>query len=152
MAHPTHTLYCPWCLQLRLFDLNDVDPYVFVDELEGWSLTDVRAFALDPERHIRVLAALSNYNIDVTLQAALASDPDEAVVLALLSRVDPSAEVNRLIISGPHVAAKRELARRNLTTATLQLLAVDDDPITRELAQARLVTRGVVAEGLGAPE
>jgi hypothetical protein len=148
MSQPDSTIFCPHCLQMRLFDLGEIDTYVFVDELEGWSLTDVRALALDPELHIRRLAALSNHNIDSTVQATLASDPDESVVLALLSRVDPSAEVNRIIISGPHVQARRELASRNLTTATLLLLADDDDIITRELAQARLVTRGVVIEGV----
>ena len=35
-------------IQLRLFPLCDVDPHASVDELAGCSLTDVRAFALDP--------------------------------------------------------------------------------------------------------
>jgi hypothetical protein len=131
-------------VQLRLFAPADVDSHVFVDELAGCSLTDVKAFALDPDVTIRRLAALSNMNIDAGLQRTLCSDPDESVVLTLLSRVDPTVEMCQLIIAGPHINARRDLARRKLTTALLQILASDTDQTTGELAKARLVIRGVV--------
>jgi hypothetical protein len=131
-------------MQRRLFSLGDVDPHVFVDELEGYSLADVKAFALDPEVGVRWLAARSNWNIDANLQLTLANDPDEAVVMALLSRVDPGPQACRAIFAGPHVNARRDLARRNLLTELLLELAEDPDDATRELAQVRLVTRGVV--------
>jgi len=147
MDHEHHTsnhtaLYGEY-LQLRLIALGDIDPYVFVDKLEGWSLTSVKALALDPEVRIRRLAALSNMNLDACLQRTLCTDPDESVVLTLLSRIDPSVEMVHLIAAGPHVRVRRDLARRNLTTPLLELLAEDDDDTTRELAQARLVTRGI---------
>jgi hypothetical protein len=128
-------------LQLRLFKLGNIDPYVFVDELEGWSLTSVKALALDPEVRIRQLAALSNMNLDAGLQRTLCTDPDESVVLTLLSRIDPTVDMVHLITAGPHIQARRNLARRNLMTRLLELLAEDNDTITSELAKARLVTR-----------
>jgi hypothetical protein len=45
-------------VQLRLFALAEVETHVFVDELAGCSLTDVKAFALDPDVAMRRLAAL----------------------------------------------------------------------------------------------
>lgn len=144
MDDPTRIL--PTYLQLRLFSLDNVDPYAFVDELEGHSLTDVKAFALDPEVSVRRLAALSNWNLDANLQVTLANDPDEGVVMALLSRVDPGAQACRAIFASPHVNARRDLARRNLLTELLLELAEDPDQVTRELAQVRLVTRGVVLD------
>jgi hypothetical protein len=141
--HADPTTLCQECLQLRLFSLGDVDDYRFVDELAGWSLTSIRALALDPDVSIRRLAARSNMNLDARLQRTLCTDPDLSVVLTLLGRVDPGVEMVELIAAGPHVAARRDLARRNLTTPLLQLLAGDDDDVVRELAQARLVMRGV---------
>jgi hypothetical protein len=113
------------------------------DELEGWALCDVKAFALDPEVRLRRLAALSRMTIDRDLQRTLAADPDERVVLAMLARVDPSIEANLLIIQGPHVEARRVLAERNLTTPSLLLLAFDDDHQARTSARHRLEARGV---------
>ena len=136
--HQSNTAVSAEYLQLRLFKLGDIDPYVFVDELEGWSLTNVKALALDPEVRIRELAALSNMNLDAGLQRTLCTDPAESVVLTLLSRVDPTVEMVHLIAAGPHIEA-----RRNLMTPLLELLAEDNDTTTRELAQARLVTRGI---------
>jgi hypothetical protein len=139
----SHAAFCNEHLQLRLIALADIDPHVFIDELVGWSLTNVKALALDPEVRIRRLAALSNMNLDAGLQRTLCSDPDESVVLALLSRVDPTVEMVYLIAAGPHVAARRNVARQNLVTPLLELLAEDEDATTRELAGARLVIRGV---------
>jgi hypothetical protein len=141
--HQSNTAVSAEYLQLRLFKLGDIDPYVFVDELEGWSLTNVKALALDPEVRIRELAALSNMNLDAGLQRTLCTDPAESVVLTLLSRVDPTVEMVHLIAAGPHIQARRNVARRNLMTPLLELLAEDNDTTTRELAQARLVTRGI---------
>jgi hypothetical protein len=141
--HQSNTAVSAEYLQLRLFKLGDIDPYVFVDELEGWSLTNVKALALDPEVRIRELAALSNMNLDAGLQRTLCTDPAESVVLTLLSRVDPTVEMVHLIAAGPHIEARRNVARRNLMTPLLELLAEDNDTTTRELAQARLVTRGI---------
>ena len=141
--HQSNTAVSAEYLQLRLFKLGDIDPYVFVDELEGWSLTNVQALALDPEVRIRELAALSNMNLDAGLQRTLCTDPAESVVLTLLSRVDPTVEMVHLIAAGPHIEARRNVARRNLMTPLLELLAEDNDTTTRELAQARLVTRGI---------
>jgi hypothetical protein len=141
--HQSNTAVSAEYLQLRLFKLGNIDPYVFVDELEGWSLTNVKALALDPEVRIRELAALSNMNLDAGLQRTLCTDPAESVVLTLLSRVDPTVEMVHLIAAGPHIQARRNVARRNLMTPLLELLAEDNDTTTRELAQARLVTRGI---------
>ena len=141
--HQSNTAVSAEYLQLRLFKLGDIDPYVFVDELEGWSLTNVKALALDPEVRIRELAALSNMNLDAGLQRTLCTDPAESVVLTLLSRVDPTVEMVHLIAAGPHIETRRNVARRNLMTPLLELLAEDNDTTTRELAQARLVTRGI---------
>jgi hypothetical protein len=141
--HQSNTAVSAEYLQLRLFKLGNIDPYVFVDELEGWSLTNVKALALDPEVRIRELAALSNMNLDAGLQRTLCTDPAESVVLTLLSRVDPTVEMVHLIAAGPHIEARRNVARRNLMTPLLELLAEDNDTTTRELAQARLVTRGI---------
>jgi hypothetical protein len=141
--HQSNTAVSAEYLQLRLFKLGNIDPYVFVDELEGWSLTNVKALALDPEVRIRELAALSNMNLDAGLQRTLCTDPAESVVLTLLSRIDPTVEMVHLIAAGPHIQARRNVARRNLMTPLLELLAEDNDTTTRELAQARLVTRGI---------
>lgn len=141
--HQSNTAVSAEYLQLRLFKLGNIDPYVFVDELEGWSLTNVKALALDPDVKIRQLAALSNMNLDAGLQRTLCTDPAESVVLTLLSRIDPTVEMVHLIAAGPHIQARRNVARRNLMTPLLELLAEDNDTTTRELAQARLVTRGI---------
>lgn len=133
-------------VQLRLFAPSDVDPHVFVDDLEGCSLSDAKAFALDPDVGMRRLAALSNWNIDANLQRTLAADPDERVVMTLLSRVDPSVVMCDVIIEGPHVVARRDLARRNLRTEILVRLVGDVDATTSALAQARLAERGVALE------
>ena len=130
-------------VQLRLIQLADIDTHVFVDELEGFSLTDVKAFALDPDVTIRRLAALSNWNIDANLQRTLCIDPDESVVLTLLSRIDPSVVMCDVIIGGRHVNARRDLARRNLTTDILLRLADDPDRMAAELARTTLAARGI---------
>jgi hypothetical protein len=137
-------------VQLRFFAISEVDPHVYVDDLSGMSLTNVKAFALDPDVQMRLLAARSRMNIDTGLQRILATDPDERVVLALLSSVDPGVEACELIIDGPHIHARRDLARRNLTSALLEPLAGDPDPLTRRLAQATLERRMITA-GLAAP-
>jgi hypothetical protein len=134
-------------VQLRLFAPSEVTPDVFVDELDGYSLSDVKAFAIDPDLSMRRLAASSKWNIDANLQRTLCADPDEGVVMTLLSQVDPSMEMCDVIIDGPHVCARRDLARRNLRTEILARLAGDVDATTSALASARLAERGVTLEG-----
>lgn len=132
-------------LQLRLIALADVDPYRFEDPLQGWSLTDVRALALDPEVTVRRVAALSVWNWDIRLQEVLASDPDETVVMNLLSRVDPSISSTRLILDGPHPEARRALARRNLVSEILFGLIHDTDQEVQWSARKTLVRRCLLA-------
>ena len=133
-------------VQLRLISFADIDTYVYIDELAGLSLSDVKAFALDPDVAVRRLAALSDWNIDANLQRTLCTDPDESVVLTLLSRIDPSVEMCDLIIVGPHVDARRTIARRNLMADILRRLANDDDRITAEMARATLAARGAAVD------
>ena len=116
-------------------------PVGYVDRFEGRSLTDVRALAIDPDPEVRFAAASSRWNVDARLQRVLATDPDERVVLALLDRVDPYVDVCQLIIAGPHVDARRELARRNLRRELLELLADDVDPTASAAAAAELARR-----------
>jgi hypothetical protein len=111
------------------------------DPLEGASVTDVRAFAIDPDLQARLRAAASRWNWDLRVQLELAADEDERVVLALLDAVDPYREVVDVIIEGPHVAARRVLAGRNLLTVLLERLADDPDPVTAETARRTLATR-----------
>ena len=62
------------------------------DPLAGATLADVRAYAVDPDRTLRLAAAASRWNVDARVQRVLACDPDEEVVLALLDDVDPGVE------------------------------------------------------------
>ena len=110
-------------LQLWLFDAAAYAGGRFEDPLAGWPLADVRAFAIDVDLDVRLAAAASRWNWDARVQRVLATDPDERVVLALLDHVDPYVDVCELIIAGPHVAARRELAGRNLRTELLERLA-----------------------------
>ena len=114
-----------------------------VDPLSGASVTDVLAFAVDPDVETRLWAAASRWNCDPRVQRLLAADPDEGVVLALLDNVDPGEEAARLIIEGPHVAARRVLAASNLPTELLELLAADVDPVASETARRTLAGRRI---------
>ncbi|CAE7842405.1 unnamed protein product, partial [Symbiodinium sp. KB8] len=137
-------------IQLRLFPLHTVGVVEPCDDpqIRHWSLPDIRALAIDLDVEMRRLAALSNWVVDADLQRVLATDPDEGVVLNLLSKVDPHAEANRLILTGPHTRARRELARRNLTTATLLPLIEDTDEVVRAAAHSTLERRGqLVTQG-----
>ena len=131
-------------VQLRLFALTDVDNVLFIDPLEGWDLIDVRALAIDPDPEVRRVAALSNWNWDIRLQRVLAHDPDELVVLNLLSRVDPPLEIVNVILAGPHRWARRVLAARNLPTSVLVQLLDDHDDVVRRSAITTLRRRKVL--------
>ncbi len=134
-------------LQLRLFDDTEYSGGRYKDPLADWPLSCVRALAIDPDLEMRLTAAASRWNWDVRLQRVLATDPDQRVVLALLDHVDPYVEVSELIIAGPHEAARRELAGRNVRTTLLERLADDPDPITRATALRALAQRaGLAAE------
>ena len=106
-------------LELPFWDTISCHGGLRPDPLPDASLTDVRAFAIDPHVEVRMRAAASRWNVDVRVQRVLASDDDEQVVLALLDHVDPYRDVVEVIIDGPHVAARRELAGRNLPTELL---------------------------------
>lgn len=133
-------------LQLQLFRLDEVDNYLFIDPLEGWALVDVRALAIDPDVEMRRIAALSNWNCDIRLQRVLASDPDESVVVNMLSRIDPPLEVLQTIFAGPHQHSRRLLATRNLPTSLLVQLTDDHDDEVRRLVICTLRRRGVLDE------
>ena len=77
------------------------------------------------------------------VQQVLASDPDEQVVLNLLSQVDTHAEANHCILTGPHALARRELAGRNLATSSLLTLIDDPDEVVRTAARTTLERRGI---------
>lgn len=131
-------------IQLRIFPLHTAQAIESPEEpqLRDWSLRDIRALAIDIEVGVRRMAALSRWVVDADLQMVLATDPDEQVVLNLLSQVDPHAEAVHLILTGPHSAARRELARRNLPTSILLALVDDSDEAVRESARTTLERRG----------
>jgi hypothetical protein len=128
-------------LQLSLFDASEYAGRAVEDPLAGWALRDVLALAVDVEPELRMLAASVRWNGDARLQRLLASDPEERVVLALLDRVDPGVEAAEIILAGPHVAARRELARRPLRTDLLERLANDADPVASAAARRTLARR-----------
>jgi hypothetical protein len=134
-------------IQLRLFPQHTARTVEPLDEpqLRNWSLRDIRALAIDIDVEIRRMAALSKWVVDSDLQLVLATDPDEQVVLNLLSQVDPHAEANHHILASPHTLARRELARRNLATASLLALVDDSDEVVRTAARTTLERRGVLA-------
>jgi hypothetical protein len=134
-------------LQLWLFDPAGFASPAETDPFAGWQLTDIRALALDLDPKIRIAATASRWNWDVRVQVVLGTDPDERVVLALLDHVDPDIDVCRQIIAGPHIAARQELARRNLTGELLDLLAKDSDPTVRSTAAASIARRAPLCGG-----
>ena len=145
-THTNHQFVLPRLARANWTQPHLLNPSSFVhklpeDPLAGWSLTDVRAMAIDPEPTSRYLAAQSRWNWDVRVQAVLATDPDSAVVMTLLNNVDPGVEACELIIGGPHVMARRELARRNLRTELLALMVKDTDDSVRTMVQATLERR-----------
>ncbi|MDC3402441.1 hypothetical protein OAX95_00725 [bacterium] len=131
-------------IQRRLFPLRTACAAEQVTELQirNWTLRDIRALAIDLDVEMRRMAALSPLVVDADLQRVLASDPDEQVVLNLLSQVDPHAEANHFILTGPHSLARRELAGRNLATSILLTLVDDSDEIVRTAARTTLERRG----------
>lgn len=138
-------------IQLRLFPLHTVSTPEPIDEpqLRTWQLRDIRALAIDLDVEMRRLAALSPWVIDSDLQRVLSTDPDEQVVLNLLSRVDPHVEALHFILTGPHALARRELARRNLPTTSLLTLVDDSDEAVRTAARTTLERRGVLTNSGG---
>ncbi len=132
-------------IQLRLFPLHTVSTPEPIDEpqLRTWQLRDIRALAIDLDVEMRRLAALSPWVIDADLQRVLSTDPDEQVVLNLLSQVDTHAEANHCILTGPHTLARREPARRNLPTPSLLALIDDPDEVLRAATRTTLERRGI---------
>jgi hypothetical protein len=84
------------------------------DPMPGADVTDVLAYTIDPDVEVRLDAAASRWNWDRRVQLALAADPDERVVLALLDHVDPCREAVDLIAAGPHAEAHRVLRESGL--------------------------------------
>jgi hypothetical protein len=109
-----------------------------------WTLSDIKAFALDPELHVRCFAAQSPWAVDADVQLVLAVDPEEAVVMQLLQSLDPCLEAVEVILAGPHREARRMLAGRNLRTELLLGLVDDTDHEVRNRAMATLARRGVL--------
>lgn len=138
-------------IQLRRFPRTAVLKPKPIDEpqLRSWPLRDIRALAIDLDVEMRRMAALTGWAIDADIQRVLASDPDGQVVLNLLSQVDPHAEATHFILTGPHTAARRDLARRNLSTSTLLTLVDDHDEVVRSAARATLERHGVLAGEAG---
>ncbi len=134
-------------LQLWLFDPAGFTSPARRDPFAGWELTDIRALALDPDPQIRIAATASRWNWDVRVQAVLSTDPNQRVVLALLDQVDPDIGVCQLIIAGPHIAARCELARRNLNADLLELLASDGDPQVRSTAEQTIIRQSTLRTG-----
>lgn len=127
--------------QLRLFSIGNFER-LDVDPLAGWALMDVRALAIDPDPMVRLVAARSWWCVDVRLQRVLAVDPDERVVSAFLSNVDPGVEACELIISGSHVGARLDLASRRLRPELLARLAQDPDRSVAAAAESGLRRSG----------
>lgn len=105
----------------------------------------LRALVHDPDPRVRYGVLDNPFIVDADIQATLASDPDPQIVVGLLQRVSPTAEVCRIVMDGPHVEAKRVLARMRIGSERLQVLAHDDDLVTRCIARARLDARGELA-------
>lgn len=105
------------------------------------SLELLQRFVTDPEPFVRWVAASNRFTADADIQAALAADPDERVVLHLLHWWDPSPDALKIIIEGPHNGAKRVVARRSLAPELLELLAADPEPTVRRIAALRLERR-----------
>lgn len=133
-------------VQLHLFSRSGLPPRDQHRALavREWTLTDVKAFALDPEVHVRCFAARSPWALDADVQLVLAGDPGESVVQQLLGSIDPCLEAVEVILAGPHAEARRLLAGRNLCTELLLGLVEDADHEVRASALATLARRGVL--------
>lgn len=102
----------------------------------------LRALVHDPDPHVRSAVLDNPFIADADLQAVLAADPEAEIVVGLLRRISPTAEVCRIVMEGPHPEARRILARMRIGSSRLKTLAHDQDLITRCIARSRLDVRG----------
>lgn len=108
----------------------------------------LRALVHDPDPRVRSGVLHNPLLIDADIQAALAGDPVADIVVGLLERVSPTAEVCRIVMEGPHAEARRALARLRIGSERLKALADDADLTTRCIARARLDARGELGSGV----
>lgn len=108
----------------------------------------LRALVHDPDPRVRYGVLDNPFVVDADIQAALAADPDPEIVVGLLQRVSPTPEVCRIVMEGPHVEARRVLARMRIGGDRLKALAHDADLVTRCIARSRLDVRGELGTGV----
>lgn len=108
----------------------------------------LRALVLDPDPRVRHAVLDNPFVVDADIQAALAADPDPEIVVGLLQRVSPTPEVCRIVMDGPHIEARRMLARMRIGGDRLKALAHDADLVTRCIARSRLDVRGELGTGV----
>lgn len=108
----------------------------------------LRALVHDPDPKVRFGVLHNPLVVDADLQATLAADPAAEVVVGLLERVSPTAEVCRIVMEGPHPEPRRALARLRIGSERLKALADDSDLVTRCIARARLDARGELGAGV----
>lgn len=109
----------------------------------------LRALVHDRDPQVRFGVLDNPYVVDAGIQAVLAADPEPEIVVGLLQRISPTAEVCRIVMEGPHAEARRVLARLRIGSARLKTLAQDPDLITRCIARSRLDVRGELTDGRG---
>ena len=101
----------------------------------------LRALVYDPDPTVRYAILENPMIVDADIQAALAADPEEAIVLGLLATVSSSRRISQAILKGPHVLARQQLASKRVSFTTLKALAIDADPLTRVTAKKQLAGR-----------
>ena len=69
----------------------------------------LRALVYDPDPTVRYAILENPLIVDADIQAALAADPEEAIVLGLLATVSSSRQISQAILKGPHVLARQQL-------------------------------------------
>jgi len=101
----------------------------------------LRALVYDPDPTVRYAILENPMIVDADIQAALAADPEEAIVLGLLATVSSNRRISQAILKGPHVLARQQLASKRVSFTTLKALAIDPDPLTRVTAKKQLAGR-----------
>ena len=88
------------------------------------SLQLARSMVHDRSKRVRQAIAFNPFIGDLDLQLALANDKELDVVLALIDATDPWLETCQVILTGPHLEARRELIeRKNLRPEALPIAA-----------------------------